>query len=680
MLGGGAVFAGYTVLRFVGSGPMGEVYLARHAKLPRQDALKILSAAASEDRDYRDSFNRAADGAATLIHPNIVRVHAHGEFDGRLWIATDYIDGTDAWQLMKTQFPNGMPAVDVCMIVTAISEALDYAHQRGVPHHDVKPTNILITEPVDGWGRALLTDFAIARQPGGAGGLASADVDGRTDQYGLAATAYQLLVGARPGPTAGAGRQLPGWPPKLGERRPDLAHLDPVFARALANNPADRFNRCRDFADALNGVALRTRQHKRSKRFRILAGSALAAVLLVAGVAIGHVVTQPKNNGTSTSAAGFRPPNALAHPPIDPSLLPADGPPGPMWPMKQTAYCTEVGVLPDTDFRVPPKYMDTLNLPAAWRFGRGGGVKVAVIDTGVNPQPRFPHLVGGGDYVFATADGLSDCDGRGTIVASMIGAAPSSSDAFSGIAPDVDLISIRASSESFTSKNPDSVNRQTQSTLDSIHTLARAVVHAANMGAAVINISAIVCTGAYRIPDEGDLGAAVRYAAVDKNAVIVAAAGDTSQRDCAPNPVGDHGQVETVVTPDWFDEYVLTVGATDSAAQPLRDLSLAGPWVSVAAPGSDVVGLSPRDDTLINAIRGPGSMLLVPMGTSFSAPIVSGVAALVRAKYPQLSSRQIINRLVRTARPPVGGRNEQIGYGVVDPVAALTKDVPKGPR
>lgn len=680
MLGGGAVFAGYAVVRFVGSGPMGGVYLAQHPKLPRRDALKILSAAASADRDYRDWFNRAADAASTLIHPNIVRVHDHGEFDGRLWIATDYIDGTDAWQLMKTQFPNGMPAADVCMIVTAISDALDYAHQRGVPHHGVKPTNIVLAEPVDGWRRALLTDFAIARQPGGAGGLATTDVDGRIDQDGLAATAYQLLVGARPDPTAGAGQQLPGWLPQLSDRRPDLARLDPVFARALANNPADRFHRCRDFADALSDVALDARQHQRSKRFRILAGSALAVVLLVAGVVIGHVVTQSKNKTTSASAAGSRPPNALAHPPIDPSLLPADGPPGPMWPMKQTAYCAEVGVLADTDFRVPPKYMDTLNLPAAWRFGRGGGVKVAVIDTGVNPQPRFPHLVGGGDYVSPSADGLSDCDGRGTIVASMIGAAPSSSDAFSGIAPDVNLISIREFSESFTPKNRRSANPQTQSVLDSIHTLARAIVHAADMGAAVINLSNIVCTGAFRIPDQGDLGAAVRYAAVDKNAVIVAAAGDTSQRDCAPNPIDTHGQVETVATPDWFDEYVLTVGATDSTGQPLRDPSLAGPWVSIAAPGSDVVGLSPRDDTLINAIRGPGDMLLVPMGTSFSAPIVSGVAALVRAKYPQLSSRQIINRLVRTARPPAGGRNEQIGYGVIDPVAALTKDVPKSPR
>jgi membrane-anchored mycosin MYCP len=204
----------------------------------------------------------------------------------------------------------------------------------------------------------------------------------------------------------------------------------------------------------------------------------------------------------------------------------------------------------------------------------------------------------------------------------------------------------------------------------------------------VINISAIVCTGTYRNFDQSDLGAAVRYAAVDKNAVIVAAAGDTSARDCAPNPIRrqlkpdaprDWSRLETVATPDWFDEYVLTVGATDSMGDSLTE-SLAGPWVSIGAPGSSVVGLSARDDSLINAIRGPGDSLLVPTSAGFSTAIVSGVAALVRAKYPRLSSRQIINRLVRTARPPAGGASNQIGYGVIDPVAALTKSVPDGPR
>lgn len=92
--------------------------------------------------------------------------------------------------------------------------------------------------------------------------------------------------------------------------------------------------------------------------------------------------------------------------------------------MKQNAYCTEVGVLPGTDFQLQPKYMEMLNLNEAWQFGRGDGVKVAVIDTGVTPHPRLPRLIPGGDYVMAGGDGLSDCDAHGTLVASMIAAVP----------------------------------------------------------------------------------------------------------------------------------------------------------------------------------------------------------------------------------------------------------------
>src|SRR5258708_32702034 len=127
---------------------------------------------------------------------------------------------------------------------------------------------------------------------------------------------------------------------------------------------------------------------------------------------------------TSGALAGLPPAAAISPPTIDPAAVPPDGPPGPVAPMKQNSYCTEVGVLPGTDFRLPPKYMDVLNMQEAWQFGRGAGIKVAVIDTGVSAHPRFPHLIPGGDYVMAGGDGLSDCDAHGTIVASMIGAAP----------------------------------------------------------------------------------------------------------------------------------------------------------------------------------------------------------------------------------------------------------------
>src|ERR1700760_4651509 len=126
---------------------------------------------------------------------------------------------------------------------------------------------------------------------------------------------------------------------------------------------------------------------------------------------------------TSGVFVGLPPAAAITPPTIDPAAVPPDGPPGPPAPMKQNSYCTEVGVLPGTNFRLQPKYMDMLNLQEAWQFGRGAGQRVAVIDTGVSPHPRFQHLFPGGDYIMG-GDGLSDCDAHGTIVASMIGAAP----------------------------------------------------------------------------------------------------------------------------------------------------------------------------------------------------------------------------------------------------------------
>ncbi|MDQ2628979.1 MAG: S8 family serine peptidase, partial [Actinomycetota bacterium] len=263
-------------------------------------------------------------------------------------------------------------------------------------------------------------------------------------------------------------------------------------------------------------------------------------------------------------------------------------------------------------------------------------------------------------------------------------------DAFSGVAPDVQLISIRQNSQAFSPKEPfgEGQDPQLREKTDGIHTMARAIVHAANMGAGVINISHAICMNVRTLLDQADLGAAVRYAAVEKNAVIVAAAGDTSWRDCKQNPIynamrpddpRDWNGVNTVVTPAWYDEYVLTVGAVDSAGAPLGKTSVAGPWVSIAAPGTDIEGLSPRDDGLMNAVDGPENSLLVPSGTGFSTALVSGVAALVRAKYPELSSHQVINRLTRTARPPARGVDNVVGYGIIDPVAALTWDVPDVP-
>jgi serine/threonine protein kinase len=274
-LGEGEVFAGYTVIRPLGSGGMGEVYLVEHPNLPRRDALKILSTAVSADDDYRQRFIREADLAAKLWHPNIVRVNDRGEFNGQLWIAMDYVEGTDAASVLQDRSA-GIPADEVAAIVTAIASALDYAHQHGLLHRDVKPGNILLGNPADDERRILLGDFGIASIIGDVSGLTATNMtvgtlpyaapeqlmddpmDGRADQYALAATAYHLLTGSplfpQSNPAAVISRHLNTPPPALAGSHPELAGLDPVLARALAKDPANRFTRCTYFARAFTAA------------------------------------------------------------------------------------------------------------------------------------------------------------------------------------------------------------------------------------------------------------------------------------------------------------------------------------------------------------------------------------------------------------------------------------------
>jgi serine/threonine protein kinase, bacterial len=193
--------------------------------------------------------------------------------DGQLWISMDYVEGTDAGRLLSERYPKGMPSDEVVRIVTAVADALDYAHQRGLLHRDVKPANILIANPDTEDERIMLADFGIARRVGEASTLTGTnmtvgtvayaapeqlkgeDVDGRADQYALAATAFQLLTGAPPfqhsNPAVVISQHLTADPPKIGTRRPELSGLGPVFDKALAKSPDDRYDRCIDFARAL---------------------------------------------------------------------------------------------------------------------------------------------------------------------------------------------------------------------------------------------------------------------------------------------------------------------------------------------------------------------------------------------------------------------------------------------
>ncbi len=277
----GATFAGYVVARRLGAGVTGEVYLVQDPRSVRWRALKVLSHTMSADHEFRRRFQAETPIAASLYHPHIVEVHDRGEFEGQLYVAMEYVEGTNAAHLMADRFPAVSPAPEVLAMVTAIAGALDYAHRRGLPHRDVKPANVLLTGRGAGEQRILLADFGIARELGeiiGTDGthvpvgtvayaapeqLMGADIDGRADQYALAATAFHLLTGAPPVEHANPGaalRQLRhGAPARLSDQRPELARLDGVFSKALAKRPADRFETCRDFAEAANeqaGVAI----------------------------------------------------------------------------------------------------------------------------------------------------------------------------------------------------------------------------------------------------------------------------------------------------------------------------------------------------------------------------------------------------------------------------------------
>ncbi|MGV0744840.1 LpqN/LpqT family lipoprotein [Mycolicibacterium sp. XJ870] len=279
-LASGQAFAGFTIVRLVGTGGMGEVYLATHPRLPREDALKVLPTSVSSDNEFRQRFIREADMAATLWHPHIVGVHDRGEFEGRLWISMDYVDGHDAARLLHDQYPSGMPAEDVVEIVTAVGDALDYAHQRHLLHRDVKPANILLTSKQNSKRRIMLTDFGIARRTDDVNGLTSTNItvgsmsytapeqlmgqplDGRADQYSLAATAYRLFTGAPPfshsNPAVVISHHLNSPPPKLGDTKAELGVFDSVMAKALAKDATDRFDTCHDFAVALAEAATGT--------------------------------------------------------------------------------------------------------------------------------------------------------------------------------------------------------------------------------------------------------------------------------------------------------------------------------------------------------------------------------------------------------------------------------------
>lgn len=274
----GDVFAGYTIEAIVGQGGMGRIYRARHPRLPRAVALKMLNPTQTSDPSFITRFEREADHAARVEHPNVVTVYDRGVDDGHPWISMQFITGSDAAAAVTTEGP--LPVDRAVYIISEIARGLDHAHSLGVLHRDVKPANIMLSPTPQGPERVLLTDFGIAKAVAEETGLTETGtiisslpfaapevlyghtLDGRTDQYSLAATLYTLLAGSPPFPGPNQAEivagHLSGAVPELAGRRRDVPPaLDAVIARGMAKEPADRFPSCTDFAAAAR-AALRS--------------------------------------------------------------------------------------------------------------------------------------------------------------------------------------------------------------------------------------------------------------------------------------------------------------------------------------------------------------------------------------------------------------------------------------
>lgn len=266
----GDVFAGFTIERMLGQGGMGTVYLARHPRLDRLTALKLLNRDLFADARIRARFEREADLAAALDHPGIVTVFDRGAEDEQLWISMQYVDGIDA----ATVDPRTLPPQRAVQIIEGVADALDYAHGHGVLHRDVKPANILLARSGGGQGeRVFLTDFGIARLRADSTHLTQqgmftatlayaspeqmtgAELDHRSDQYSLACTLYWLFTGLAPFDSPDPNEIIRGTlyapPPPLALRRTGLPPaMDAVLAAAMAKHPAARYESCTAFAKA----------------------------------------------------------------------------------------------------------------------------------------------------------------------------------------------------------------------------------------------------------------------------------------------------------------------------------------------------------------------------------------------------------------------------------------------
>jgi serine/threonine protein kinase len=270
----GIAINGYQIEGIAGRGGMGVVYRAMQQWPQRTVAVKVIRSEYARDPDFRRRFQREVDVAASIEHPNVIPIYGAGEYDGLLYLAMRYIEGTD---LREWLLQNGaMPPTRAARIVVQIGEALDAAHSNGLVHRDVKPGNVLLTER-SARDHVYLTDFGLTKKASGSAGwtksgtwvgtvdysapeqIRGEHVDARADVYALGCLLFELLSGQVPferdSDVSKLFAHVNDPPPSLGAFSPSLGRFDHVIQRALSKDPNDRFMSAGDLGRAALAAA-----------------------------------------------------------------------------------------------------------------------------------------------------------------------------------------------------------------------------------------------------------------------------------------------------------------------------------------------------------------------------------------------------------------------------------------
>ena len=297
----------YQILERLGRGGMATVFKAHDPTIGRDVAIKFLHATLCEGNDYRARFLQEARAAGGLSHPNIVIVHDVGEIEGRPYMAMELLDGVTLAE--ELEGGRAVPVRDAVVMAIQLARALDYAHERGIVHRDIKPGNIM---RVRGSRTVKVTDFGIAHIDD-AGDAAThtraGDVlgtpqymspeqtrgerlDGRSDLFSAGIVLYQMIVGRRPfrgDSLVAVANKIANEPaPPIDKNRTDVpASLRRVVDRCLAKNPAQRFQSGGEFAEALVKVlaeideAARDRERPRIVPLRVKWAAMMAFIVAI---------------------------------------------------------------------------------------------------------------------------------------------------------------------------------------------------------------------------------------------------------------------------------------------------------------------------------------------------------------------------------------------------------------